>query len=166
MIKYCRVDVEVLSRAVLVFRNMFYDNVNIDPCRYITLPSLCMYIYKARFLPVKPSVANDASKPISKVSRGWIINLDNSNMHTEKPLCFVQSKSDTFHKHETKIIRYERGEPVEFDDFVLKIVVDYAPMVLMIYMKLLMSSTVVHFMSVINATHKANNYIILQWRDR
>ena len=40
MIKYCRADVEVLSRAVLVVRTMFYDTLNIDPFRYITLLSL------------------------------------------------------------------------------------------------------------------------------
>ena len=39
MIKYGRADVEV-SRAVLVVRKMFHDTLNIDPFRYITLPSL------------------------------------------------------------------------------------------------------------------------------
>ena len=42
-VKYCRADVEVLARAVLVFRKLFYDNVIIDPFIYIyiylTLPS-------------------------------------------------------------------------------------------------------------------------------
>ena len=56
MIEYCRADVEVLSKAVLVLRKMFYDNVNIDPFRYITLPSLCMNIYKGRFLHDKSSI--------------------------------------------------------------------------------------------------------------
>jgi hypothetical protein len=117
MIKYCRADVEVLSRAVLVFRKMFYDNLNIDPFRYITLPSLCMNIYKGKFLPDKSIVANDANKPISKVSREWFINLDNSNMHREKPLFIDQTKLDKFNKHENNIIRYERNEPVEFDNY-------------------------------------------------
>ena len=40
MIKHCRADVEVLSRAVLVVRTMFYDTLNIDPFRYIILLSL------------------------------------------------------------------------------------------------------------------------------
>ena len=115
-IKYCRADVEVLSRAVLVFRKLFYDKLNIDPFRYITLTSLCMNIYKGRFLPDKSSVANDANKPIRKVSREWFINLDNSNIHREKPLFIEQSKLDTFDKYENNIIRYERDEPVEFDD--------------------------------------------------
>ena len=116
MIKYCRDDVEVLSRAVLVFRKMFYDNLDIDPFRYITLPSLRMNIYKGRFLPDNSIVANDANKPKSKVSREWFINLNNSNIHREKPLFIVQSHLDKVDNHEHKIVRYERGEPVEFDD--------------------------------------------------
>jgi hypothetical protein len=85
MINYCRANVEVLSRAVLVCRKMFYDNLNIDPFRYITLPSLCMNIYKGIVLHDKSTVANDAHKPISKVSREWFINLDKTNIHREKP---------------------------------------------------------------------------------
>ena len=36
MIKYCRADVEVLSKAVLTFRKMFKDKLDIDPFRYVT----------------------------------------------------------------------------------------------------------------------------------
>ena len=74
-----------------------------------------MNIYEGRFLFDKSIVANDANKPIRKVSREWFINLDSSNIHTEKPLFIEQSKLDKFDKHETKLIRYERDEPVEFD---------------------------------------------------
>ncbi len=76
---------------------MFYDNLNIDPFRYITLPSLFMNIYKCDFYLI---VANDANKPISKVSREWFINLDNSNIHREKTLFIVQSHLDTFDNHD------------------------------------------------------------------
>ena len=86
LIKYCRVDVEVWSRALLVCRKLFSDNLNIDPFRYITLPSLCMNIYKGRCLLDKSIVANDANKPISKVSREWFIKLDNSNIRRENLL--------------------------------------------------------------------------------
>ena len=82
---------------------MFYDNLNIDPFRYITLPILCMHIYKGRFLHDKSIVANDANKPISKVSREWFINLGNSNIHREKPSFIEQRKFDNFDNHETKI---------------------------------------------------------------
>ena len=49
VVKYCRADVAVLCSAVLVFRKMFYENLNIDPFIYIILHSLCMNIYKGRF---------------------------------------------------------------------------------------------------------------------
>ena len=99
-----------------VFRNIFYDNLTIDPFRYITLPSLCMKIYKGGLLPDKSIVANDATKPISKVSCEWVINLNISNLHREKPLFIEQIKLDTFDNHEHAIIRHARDEPVEFDD--------------------------------------------------
>jgi hypothetical protein len=35
MVKYCRADVELLSKAVLSFRNMFKYTLDIDPFRYV-----------------------------------------------------------------------------------------------------------------------------------
>ena len=46
MVKYCRADVELLSKAVLAFRIMFKDRLDIDPFRYVTLASLCMAIFR------------------------------------------------------------------------------------------------------------------------
>ena len=46
MVKYCRADVELLSKAVLSFRKMFKDKLDIDPFRYVTLASLCMAIFR------------------------------------------------------------------------------------------------------------------------
>ena len=116
MINYSRADVVVLSRAVLVFRKMFYEDLNIAPFRYINLPSLCMNIYKGRCLPDKSIVATHANKPISKVSREWFIKLDNSNINRQKPSFTEQTHLDTFDDHEHRIIRHGRDEPVEFDD--------------------------------------------------
>ena len=36
MVKYCRADVELLSKAVLSFREMFKDRLDIDPFKYVT----------------------------------------------------------------------------------------------------------------------------------
>ena len=44
MVKYCRADVELLSKTVLKFRKMFKDNLDTDPFRYTTLASLCQFI--------------------------------------------------------------------------------------------------------------------------
>ena len=61
-----------------------------------------MNIYSGRLLPENSIVANDANTPISKVSREWFNNLDNSNIHREQPLFIEQSKLDTFDKREHK----------------------------------------------------------------
>ena len=58
MVKYCRADVELLSKAVLSLRKMFKNKLDIDPFRYVTLPSLCMAIFRGCFLLDKPIVAN------------------------------------------------------------------------------------------------------------
>ena len=76
-----------------------------------------MNIYRVRFLLDKSIVANDANKPIRKVSREWFISSDNSNIHREKPLFMEQSKFDKVGKHEDNITVWERGEPMEFDDY-------------------------------------------------
>ena len=76
MKKYCLADVEILARAVLSFRQLFYERLNADPFKCVTLPSLCMQLYKSKFMPDKTIASNDANKPISKVSREWFIYLD------------------------------------------------------------------------------------------
>ena len=52
-IKYCRADVELLSKTVLYFRKLFITSLDTDPFRYTTLASLCMSIYLNKFLPEK-----------------------------------------------------------------------------------------------------------------
>jgi hypothetical protein len=86
MIKYCRSDVEVLARGVLRFRQIFYSKFDVDPFRYITISSLCMNIYKAKFMPKNTIVSNDLNKPISRISREYFIYLNNPNILREHPL--------------------------------------------------------------------------------
>ena len=64
MIKYCRADVELLSKSVLAFRKLFKDKLDIDPWRYVTLASLCMAIFRGAFLAKKSIVANEPNKPV------------------------------------------------------------------------------------------------------
>ena len=51
MVKYCRADVELLSKATLKFRKMHIDGFDVDPFRYAALASLCMGIFLNKFLP-------------------------------------------------------------------------------------------------------------------
>ena len=64
LIKYCRADVELLSKTILKFRKMFIDISDTDPFRYTTLASLCMGIYLNKFLPEKTIVGNNTEKKI------------------------------------------------------------------------------------------------------
>jgi len=77
MQKYCRSDVEVLSRSILAFSKLFHKHLDVDPFRYVTLASLCMSIYINKFLPDKSIVCNDSNKPISKISRERLYYLNN-----------------------------------------------------------------------------------------
>ena len=65
MVKYCRADVELLGKAVLQFRRLFKAGLDVDPFRYVTLPSLTMSIYRAKFMPRATIVANDQNKKVS-----------------------------------------------------------------------------------------------------
>ena len=71
MQKYCKADVEVLSKSILSFRKMFKDKFDIDPFRYITLASLCMSIYRSEFLPDQSIVSNEQNEQVSIVSKEW-----------------------------------------------------------------------------------------------
>lgn len=52
MEKYCRSDVEILRRAVLIFRKLFLNQLEIDPLTSAaTIAAACMNGYRAKFLP-------------------------------------------------------------------------------------------------------------------
>ena len=57
MVKYCRADVELLSKSVLKFRQMFKRGLDVDPFRDVTLASLTMPIYRGKFIPDETIVA-------------------------------------------------------------------------------------------------------------
>ena len=86
MIKYCRADVEVLSKAVLSFRKMFKDKLDIDPFRYVTLASLCMAIFRGCFLPEKCMIANEQNKKSSRVCKEWLLHLADPLLIPEVPI--------------------------------------------------------------------------------
>jgi hypothetical protein len=85
MIKYCRADVEVLSKAVLTFRKMFKE-LDIDPFRYVTLASLCMAVFRGCFLPEKCMIANEQNKKTSRVCKEWLLYLADPLLIPEVPI--------------------------------------------------------------------------------
>eukprot|EP00972_Heterocapsa_arctica_P028933 4256721-Heterocapsa_arctica.AAC.2 len=86
MTKYCRADVELLSKAVLAFRKMFTQRLDVDPWRYTTLASLCMAIYRGKFIQDKTIVSNDQNKKVSQVSKEWLLYLGDKNLCQEIPI--------------------------------------------------------------------------------
>ena len=57
LLKYCRSDVEILLNACWKFRKLYMESMGpdnpIDPFDYITIASLCMGTFRAKFLPKK-----------------------------------------------------------------------------------------------------------------
>ncbi len=100
MVKYCRADVELLSKTVLKFRKMFKDNLDTDPFRYTTLASLCMSIYTNKFIPEKTIVGNSTAKKDSVVCREWLSYLNNKNIVREIPITVTNDdKKCDIHKN-------------------------------------------------------------------
>ena len=72
---YCRSDVDILRRSMLRFREDFIAIANIDPLQYITIASVCMNVYRSKFMPertigvIKDSVRTETH---SKISINWL----------------------------------------------------------------------------------------------
>ena len=72
---YCRSDVDILRRSMLKFREDFITIANIDPLQYITIASVCMNVYRSKFMPkrtigiIKDSVRTET---FSKISINWL----------------------------------------------------------------------------------------------
>ena len=101
LIKYCRADVELLSKTILKFRKMFIDVSDTDPFRYTTLASLCMGIYLNKFLPEKTIVGNNTDKKDSVVCREWLNYLNDKNICREVPI--TVKKNGNFDLHKNKV---------------------------------------------------------------
>ena len=70
---YCRADTVLLGKSVLKFRAMFKQDIDVDPFRYVTLASLCMAIYRGKFIPEATIVANEQNKRVSLLSKEWLL---------------------------------------------------------------------------------------------
>ena len=47
ILEYCKLDVDILRRSMMKFREDIIQLGNIDPLRYITIASVCMTIYRS-----------------------------------------------------------------------------------------------------------------------
>ena len=86
LIKYCRADVVLLAKAVLKFRKLFLETVDTDPFKYITLASLCMSIFRNKFMPENTIVSHATDKTVSTVCKEWLSYLNDKNLIPEYPI--------------------------------------------------------------------------------
>ena len=73
--EYCDSDVDILRRSMLKFRKDFIELENIDPLQYVTIASVCMAIYRSKYMPAKTiGVVKDVTRGecYSKISIAWI----------------------------------------------------------------------------------------------
>ena len=71
---YCRSDVNILRRGMLTFRSDFLKIGNIDPLQYVTIASVCMALYRCKYMPENTiGIFRDVSHDtVSKVSLQWL----------------------------------------------------------------------------------------------
>ena len=51
LVEYCKSDVDILRRSMLKFGEDFIKIASIDPLQYITIASVCMAVYRSKFMP-------------------------------------------------------------------------------------------------------------------
>jgi len=117
--KYCRADVELLSKTVLKFRKMFIDKLDTDPFRYTTLASLCMNIYMNKFMPEKTIVGNGSEKQDSIVCREWLSYSNNDNICREVPITIRDYEQCNRHKNKVgkQTVYYNLKKPFTVDGY-------------------------------------------------
>ena len=76
------------------FYLLFKTKLDIDPWRYTTLASLRMAIYRGKFLPGKTIVSNDQNKPVSVVSKEWLLHENDENVQHEVPIFINKQNLD------------------------------------------------------------------------
>ena len=81
-LSYCHSDVDLLRRGMMTFREDFLDVANIDPLQYITIASVCLAIYRSRFLPENSIAIIDqtVNDQYSKESIGWLNSFENPDI--------------------------------------------------------------------------------------
>ena len=80
IIEYCRSDVDILRRGIMKLREDFIQLDNIDPLHYITIPSVCMTIYRSNYMPKRTiAIVPEYAKAdnFSKMSITWLNYVSN-----------------------------------------------------------------------------------------
>ena len=68
LIEYCRSDVDILRRSMMLFRENFIELENIDLLQYVTIAGVCMTIFRSNYLKKKKITDEDTKETHSKTS--------------------------------------------------------------------------------------------------
>jgi len=81
LLEYCRSDVDILRKACLKLRKEFLEIANIDPFQYLTIASVCMAIYRSKYLKHHTIAVVDKEQKdtYSKESICWLDYLMHKN---------------------------------------------------------------------------------------
>jgi hypothetical protein len=113
MVKYCRADVELLSKAILKFREDVHGQLGRGslqirhPCQL----TACL-IYSNKFMPERTIVGNSNTKT-SIACKEWLLHLNDKNIVPEVPICVDKrrfSKSFDCHKNKVESKTYFSGK--------------------------------------------------------
>ncbi|XP_072377781.1 uncharacterized protein [Diabrotica undecimpunctata] len=76
---YCDSDVDILRRGCLEFRKEFLEIANIDPFQYLTIASVCMAIYRSKYLRTNTIgvVKQEIKETYSRASIKWLNQFSN-----------------------------------------------------------------------------------------
>ena len=85
LISYCEMDVNILLRCVMYFRDMLMEISGIDPyTRAITLPGACMEIFRSCFLKpntiaITPTCGYEPKRKASFIGTVWLDYIESKN---------------------------------------------------------------------------------------
>ncbi|CAH1103834.1 unnamed protein product [Psylliodes chrysocephalus] len=76
---YCESDVDILRQGCLAFRKEFLNIANIDPFQYLTIASVCMAIFRSKYLSKKTIALLETEKKdtYSQTSIRWLNQFTN-----------------------------------------------------------------------------------------
>ena len=84
LVAYCRSDVDILRRSMMMFRADFLKIGNINPLQYITIASVCMAVYCSKFMPENTmGIIKDVPK----------------NTFSQTPIHWLRWRSEMYHVH-------------------------------------------------------------------
>lgn len=74
LLRYCQMDVSILRKASMIFRQQFLDSDGLDPFQYTTLPATTMAQYRANHMPRESlAIINEQKDNFSRISLEWLM---------------------------------------------------------------------------------------------